>query len=174
MTSIGDSAFSFGSDLESITVVEGNTVYHSAGNCLIKTGIKTLIAGCRNSSIPTDGSVTNIGYRAFYGCFSLTSIEIPEGVTSIGSEAFYRCCLRSIKIPDGVTSIGSEAFYSCDSLTSIEIPSSVTNIGYRAFYKCYNLTSITYGGSKAQWKWNDWDEYIGGYTIHCTDGDIKN
>ena len=52
VTSIGEEAFSDCSELESITVEEGNSVYHSAGNCLIETASKTLIAGCKTSIIP--------------------------------------------------------------------------------------------------------------------------
>lgn len=36
----------------------------------------------------TEYSVTSIGYRAFFGCSSLTSIGIPNSVTSIGGNAF--------------------------------------------------------------------------------------
>ena len=33
-------------------------------------------------------SVTSIGYEAFYECYSLTSVTIPNSVTSIGDLAF--------------------------------------------------------------------------------------
>ena len=62
--SIGEGAFS-DCGLTEISVSKGNKKYHSAGNCLIETEIKTLIVGCKNSVIPTDGSVTSIGNSAF-------------------------------------------------------------------------------------------------------------
>ena len=96
VTSIGESAFSWCSGLTSIVVDEGNGKYHSAGNCLIETASKTLIAGCKNSVIPTDGSVTSIDSYAFYGCSGLTSIVIPDSVTSIGESAFYNCSSLTI------------------------------------------------------------------------------
>ena len=134
VTSIGVGAFYGCSLLESIVVEEGNAVYHSEGNCIIETDSKTLIVGCKNSIIPSDGSVTHIGDSAFYRCNSLTSIVIPEGVTSIGNGAFSgSSSLTSIVIPDSVTNIGNSAFYGCSSLTSIVIPDSVTSIGIYVF-----------------------------------------
>ena len=51
VTSIGDYAFSGCSGLTSIVVEDGNPVYHSAGNCIIETESKTLIAGCKGHSL---------------------------------------------------------------------------------------------------------------------------
>ena len=142
--SIGYRAFSDCSGLTSITVAEGNSKYHSQDNCIIETASKTLIAGCKTSIIPDDGSVTSIGWYAFEGCSGLTSITIPDSVTSIGSSAFWGCSgLTSITIPDSVTSIGNSAFHGCSGLTSITIPDSVTSIGDSAFEDCSGLTSIT-------------------------------
>ena len=73
--------------------------------------------------ITFDTDITEIGYRAFFYCTSLTSITIPSSVTNIGEEAF-----------DG-----------CSGLTSISIPSAVTNIGYNAFEYCYGLTKAEFG-----------------------------
>ena len=85
----------------------------------------------------------NILYGAFYGCSSLTSVEIGDGVTSIGDSAFYNCkSLTSVEIGNGVTSIGDSAFYNCTSLTSVEIGDSVTSIDTSAFYNCTSLTSV--------------------------------
>ena len=78
VTSIGYTPFQYCYSLTSIIVDSKNTIYHSASNCLIETSTKTLIAGCKNSVIPTDGSVTTIISGAFKDCSGLTDITIPE------------------------------------------------------------------------------------------------
>ena len=146
VTSIGNYAFEGCSGLESIIVEEGNTVYISENNCLIKIANNTLILGCKNSIIPD--YVTTIGYSAFDGCSSLTSIEIPSGVTTIGYSAFRDCSsLTSVVFGENsqLTSIGESVFSGCSSLTSIEIPSGVTFIGDHAFDGCSSLTSVVFG-----------------------------
>ena len=74
--------------------------------------------------------MTSIGRLAFYGCISLTTINIPSSVKSIGEGAFWDCSsLTTINIPSSVTNIEMRAFADCSSLTTINIPSSVTSIG---------------------------------------------
>ena len=154
VTSIGESAFDGCFSLESLTVADGNTVYHSAGNCIIQTATSTLVVGCKSSVIPDDDSVTSIGDYAFSGCRTLTSVTIPDSVTSIGSSAFYNCTsLTSVIIPDSVTSIGGAAFSGCTSLTSIAIPDSVTSIGNYAFSGCISLTAVTIPDSVTSIGW---------------------
>ena len=160
VTSIGEKAFSGCSGLTSITVGENNTVYHSTGNCLIETATQTLIAGCKKSVIPADGSVTSIGGYAFYECSGLTSITIPDSVTCISGSAFYGCSsLTSITIPfvgnqkDGTSNTHFGYIFGASSYgnNSNCIPSTLktvvitggASIGNNAFYYCSGLTSIT-------------------------------
>ena len=144
VTSITYSAFHYCTGLTSLSVESGNTVYHSAGNCIIETNTKKLVVGCNTSVIPTDGSVTSVGRSAFSSRTGLTSITIPDGVTRIEAYAFDDCTgLTSITLPDSVTSIGGYAFDDCTGLTSITLPSSVTSIGSGAFYGCTGLTQVT-------------------------------
>ena len=54
INTISISAFKGCKGLESIEVENGNTIYRSEGNCLIKIKSKTLILGCKNSVIPSE------------------------------------------------------------------------------------------------------------------------
>ena len=79
-------------------------------------------------------SVTSIGYRAFYECENIKTIQIPQSVKSIGLQAFAFCSsLASIEIPDGIKVIAYGTFMSCNNLSSISIPNSVVFIGANAF-----------------------------------------
>jgi hypothetical protein len=89
-------------------------------------------------------NVTSIGDRAFYDCYNMTTLVIPNSVTSIGFQAFSEVGgLTSVTIPDSVTSIGDGAFEFCNGLTSVTIGDSVTSIGRSAFSGCSGLMSVT-------------------------------
>ena len=97
VTSIGEYAFSFHTNLTSATIP--NTVTSIGNNAF---------AECRSStSIAIPDSVISIGMYAFWGCSGLTNITIPNSVTSIGEYAFGYCAsITSLTIPSNVEEIG--------------------------------------------------------------------
>jgi len=90
-------------------------------------------------------AVASLG-EVFRNNSSITSFDELQyfiGLTSIGYRAFYNCTgLTSIEIPNSVTSISERSFSYCSGLSSIEIPNSVTSISNAAFSYCYGLEQI--------------------------------
>lgn len=97
--------------------------------------------------------VIGIKNRAFYECYDLTSIEIPNSVTNIGYCIFGGCNnLTSITIDENNPIYDSRE--NCNAIieTALNtliagckntvIPGSVTTIGYQAFYGCSSITNI--------------------------------
>lgn len=130
--------------IETITVEEGNPFYHSAGNCLIETRTGTLILGCKNSVIPTDGSVSKIGRLAFNGCQALRKLIIPEGIEEIGYMAFAFSGIEEISIPYSVSEIGALCFALNPQLKAIDFKSGDIEIGSMAFGTCDELAQEQY------------------------------
>ena len=105
-----------------------------------------------------DGTKTIADY-AFYGCESITSIEIPNSVTSIGEDAFDKCSnLTSIEIPNSVTSIGDGAFEDCSNLTNVTILNCSSSIGSKTFKNCSNLANIVIPDSISNIECNAFDD----------------
>ncbi len=88
VTEIGDGAFMFHSNVENVSP------------------LKKVVFG-ENSNLK------KIDSMAFYGCWSLTEIDLPDGLEEIGGEAFERCIsLSEIRIPDSVRRVGLNAFFN--------------------------------------------------------------
>ena len=80
-------------------------------------------------------SIEIISTRAFAGCMSLLSCDIPEGVVELGEYSFYNCKkLMSCVLPSTVKKIGSYAFNSCTAISNMSIPSSLEYLGEQVFY----------------------------------------
>ena len=131
VTSIWVGAFSGCVSLTAILVDSNNQKYMSQSGILFTKNLSVLISypAGKTGAYEIPDSVASIGYGAFRGCASLTSVAIP----------------------DSVTSIASNVFWGCASLTSVTIPDSVASINEGAFYGCESLTDVYYGGSATQW-----------------------
>lgn len=129
--------------LSALTVDPNNPVYHSSGNCIIETKAKTLVQGCKGSTIPADGSVTIIGMNAFQDARGLTAITIPEGVTTLSESAFSECTgLSSISLPSTLETVKGNALFGT-ALTEVTFPSSVSYIGNKCTIYSRKLKSVT-------------------------------
>lgn len=119
VTTIGEFAFTFAQNLESLTVSEEVTaIKRNAFSC------------CGAAHISILGTVEEIPEHCFADCGNLVDIRLPEGIKKIGDHAFDFCTgLKSVTIPDGVEEIGYEAFDHTIKLETIVIPASVTKFG---------------------------------------------
>ena len=154
MTSIGDYAFYYCSNLTNVTISNSVTRIGDVAFCKC--------SGLTSVTIPN--SITSIGEGAFFDCSGLKSIMIPDSVMCIKDRAFFGCSSLAdvngfvivrnvlyfyhdvggiVVIPNNVTNIGPAAFYECNNLTNVMIPNSVNVIGYSAFYSCSSLKSMT-------------------------------
>lgn len=140
---IGTDAFAGCANLANIEVESQNNVYAAIDNCLIDKSNKRIILGCKNSIIPSNGSVTSILDNAFDGCIGLKNITIPGLISTIGNRAFANCSgLSNVTIENGTTVIGQGAFSGCTTLSSISIPQSIVEIGANAFENCSRLNYV--------------------------------
>ena len=88
-------------------------------------------------------TISSIGEGAFYGCYKLNSVSIPDTVTSIHDIAFLRCVeLTELKMSEKIEFIGDRAFAECWKLTSKIMLNNIKHIGSSAFYLCTQLPSI--------------------------------
>ena len=95
----------------------------------------SLVSGHLTYSVLSDGTAKIKDYTT-----TATSYTVPETVngyviSEIGDEAFWSCYnLKSITIPENVKIIGKSAFEYCTKLAEINVTDSLTKIGENAFY----------------------------------------
>ena len=93
-----------------------------------------------------DGAIDDV---AFEGCYSLTSITVPEGTTEIGDQAFLYVPLDTIQFSDSVRKIGERAFVYTNLQGTLDL-NQVEEIEQWAFVDlpsidqiyAYNVTTI--------------------------------
>ncbi len=165
--SIGGGAFYECTKLTSVELGDGVT-YIGGGNNMYSFGA---FQNCSSlTTVKIGAGMKRIGYCAFSGCTSLTSVYISDLAAWCSIEfgygtpsdivlhpRYYQNSLienaqhlyfngeeiKDLVIPDNVTRIGTSAFMGYAGLKSITIPSSVTSIGASAFWGCTGLNSIS-------------------------------
>ncbi len=143
VTSIGYRALSNTPQLASITVEEGNVWYDSRENCnaIIDKTNNSLIAGCKNSTVPE--GIVRIGSYAFQQCTGLSNITLPTTLKTISNDAFASSGLTSIDLPEGLETMEEYAFSYCDALKTVIIPSTMKAITWYIFYESNNIIDVT-------------------------------
>ena len=118
--SVGVSAFSDCSNLETVSVLGGFQSYgdYVFSNC------------CNLKEINFSDGTIALGKYAFSNCINLGKITIPGSVTIIGENAFVDCVgLLDITVEEGVTGVDENAFphhrfYLSDKTTKVYVDSS--------------------------------------------------
>ena len=114
VTGIGDYPFAACTSLTNITVDAANSVYSSVNGVLFDKAQTTLIqfpTGLGGNYV-VPGSVTSIGFLAFYGCASLTSITILDSVAYLNHSAFYYCgSLTNLTFLGNAPALNGTVFY---------------------------------------------------------------
>ena len=124
---LGDGAFFDCASLHSIQVSRDNRHYADHDGVLLTADEKTLLQypTGRGGEYTVPASVKRIAPYAFYYS-NLTTVHIPGTVESIGESAFYGCqSLTCVDIAEGVVEIENSPFLQCLSLWTLTIPASV-------------------------------------------------
>ena len=140
-------------------VIEGNTIVgyndYTSGPDDFGTGIIEYPENKVEVPSMIDGKeIKAIGDFAFYNCYKITHVSLPNSVKSIGRYAFGGCSnLRGVGL-GGTEIIQAYAFSSCTSLSSIIITESVNKIEYCAFYECKKLSIAIFRDTE------DWNKAV--------------
>ena len=155
---IGEWALTNNQHITEITVDENNEYFCDVDGVLFSKDMKTMIAYPPSKNLEAakdengneiktityaipDG-VEEIRTKAFYKCYRVAAVTIPETVKYIGEKAFFDCELTELVLPSGLETIGKDAFGLNYSLKELTIGPSIKEIGDYAFYNCTSLLNI--------------------------------
>lgn len=151
------------------------TIPDKAFNADARSNLKTI-------KIPS--SVKYIGV-SFLGLSKVESIEIdPENANyTVVDGVLYSKDLKtliyypvaktssSFTVENGAETLVMGSFYNNKYITTLNLPSTLKSI---TLYYCNNLTTINFNGTVEEWNSVVRDIALTSYTVHCTNGDVKN
>ncbi len=130
LKSVGDYAFRYSYNFYHANIPEGLT----AGNGVFRN------SGIRKLTLPS--SMKNVSNYLCADCYDLLDIQF-NGQVNIGSNAFWACyALKTINIPEGVERLNSSCFGNCTGLTSATLPSTLLTVT-APFHNSRNLKEVT-------------------------------
>lgn len=124
------------------------------GNKIPQTTIQRMIneAATYAKTNPNANGIeyNKIGDEAFYQCYQITELEIPDGIAEIGSDAFSmtkaECSFNKLTFAGSNIKIGDKAFQGCEKLKDIVLGNNVkiTNLGEAVFAdsRCISNESV--------------------------------
>lgn len=137
VTCIGKGAFKHGYNIPQATIqtmIDKAAAYAKANPNANKDGFK----------------YNKIGDEAFYQCYQITELVIPDGIAEIGSDAFSmtkaQCSFNKLTFAGSNIKIGDKAFQGCEMLKDIVLGNNVkiTNLGEAVFAdsRCISNESV--------------------------------
>lgn len=148
------------------TVIKTQHTYQASGDYVISLSVEgqmAIVGGTNISALIGNGGDTNTDYvyaacikkveigskclisnNAFYRCYGLSAITIPNGLTEIGSAAFSTCnALEAIIFPKGIVTLNSSVTRYCISVEKVSLPKGVTAINDYAFQGLSSIQRIS-------------------------------
>ena len=137
VTCIGKGAFKHGYNIPQATIqtmINKAAAYANANPNANKDGFK----------------YNKIGDEAFYQCYQINTLMIPDGIAEIGSDAFSmtkaECSFNKLTFAGSNIKIGDKAFQGCEMLKDIVLGKNVkiTNLGEAVFAdsRCISNESV--------------------------------
>ncbi|MBN1777978.1 MAG: leucine-rich repeat domain-containing protein [Clostridiales bacterium] len=159
VVTIGENPFLECEALACVHLTPGNPVFVSIDGVLGRWEDMALLvypAGKAAETYDVPQGTQVIGVRAFYGCNSLTKVNLPDSLQSIGDAAFVKCdSLTAITVsPDNsnFVSIDGVLFHAEDRAlvaypagkteTEYSVPENTLSVGDHAFCSCSALRSV--------------------------------
>ena len=166
LTSVGDQAFSFCTELTSASLPSN----------LASLGRQAFRSCVNLKSVDTLGKVDEIMDGTFDGCSLLTSLPSFSGVKKIDRNAFRNCArafAAGLDIPASVDEIAGGAFEGCDALGQIEFLGNAPTISSTAFADV--TAKAIYPSGNATWTKSRKKNYGGNLTWYArmSDGTLS-